>query len=117
MKRLMLIALSLFALPALSDTLYIAEFQGAPPGSVYYQAAKVPVLAQSTVAISGVQAQSNAFTSTTGLVRIQCDVACNVNFGVNPGVTTTMMRLGAGQTEYFVVNAGDKVAVIAAPSP
>lgn len=94
-------------------TLYVTEFPGAPPTSVYYQAAKVPALAQQTVGISGVQAQSNPFTSTTGLVRIHCDVICNVNFGINPGVTTGMMRLAAGQTEYFVVNAGDKVAVIA----
>jgi hypothetical protein len=106
-------ALMLAATVAQAGTLYVTEFSGSPPTYVAYQAARVPALAQQTVNIGGVQAQSNPFTSTTGLVRIHCDVICNVNFGVNPGVTTGMMRLIAGQTEYFVVNPGDKVAVIA----
>lgn len=102
-----------------ADTMYVTEFSGAPPQSVYYQAARVPLLAQQAVAISGVQAQSDAFTDTTGLVRIHCDIPCHINFGINPGVTTGMMRLAAGSTEYFVVPIGAsyKVVVISGVAP
>lgn len=114
MRFIAAVALSLFALPALAATLYVTEFTGAPPGSVYYQAAKAPAVANQTVAVGGGSLQSAAFGATTGLVRIHCDIICNVNIGsTNPTATTSSMRLAAGQTEYFVVLPGDKVAVIA----
>lgn len=61
--------------------------------------------------------QSDAFNSATGLIRIQCftsDVTdvCNVEIGgTNPTATGLSMRLTSGQTEYFVVKPGAKLAV------
>lgn len=96
-----------------ADTLYITEFVGAPPTSVYYQAVKAPAVAEQTVAISGTSARSSAFAITTGIVRISTDVDCHVVIGgTAPTATTSSMRLVAGASEYFVVAPGDKVAVI-----
>lgn len=103
---------------AQADTLYVTEYTAAPPDSVYYQAARTPAQANQTVAIAAASAQSAAFSIMTGLVRLHCDIACHVEVGgTNPTATTSSARLVAGQTEYFVVKPGDKVAVIADPTP
>lgn len=114
MKRIIAaLALALCALPSLASTLYVTEIQGAPPTSVYYQAARMPAVANQTVSIGVSSTQSAAFDSLTGLVRVHADVACHVLIGgTNPTALSTSMRFIAGQTEYFVVKAGDKLAVI-----
>jgi hypothetical protein len=112
MKRLLILAAALFAVPALADTLYVTEYVGAPPNSVYYQAVNAPAVVSSIVTITGTSAQSAAFSSTTGIVRLHCDVACVVEVGgTNPTAVTASAKLAAGQTEYFVVKPGHKVAV------
>lgn len=116
MRRIIFLVFALCGITSASRaaTLYVTEFQGAPPMSVYYQAARSPALIQQTVLFTSSSVQSSAFSATTGLVRIQCDAICNVTVGgTNPIATTSTMRLTAGQTEYFVVAPGDKVAVIA----
>lgn len=106
----------IFLGPAKADTLYLTEYEGAAP--VTYQAALTPPLASSTVAISASSAQSAAFQGRTKLVRVQCDVVCNVQVGgTNPTATASSARLVAGQTEYFAVRPGHKVAVIAGTAP
>jgi hypothetical protein len=113
---IVLLLLAFSAGRVLADTLYITEFSGPPAVSVYYQAANAPAVANQTVAIAGASAQSAVFSSTTKLVRIHTDVACMVNVGgTNPTATTSNMRLAAGQTEYFVVVPGQRLAVIIAP--
>jgi hypothetical protein len=118
MRRLLVAAaLVLAAVPALADVLYITEFKGAPPNSVYYQAATPPALANQAVNITpNSSVQSAAFNSATGLIRVQCaatsPAVCNVQIGgTNPTAGGTSMRMLDGQTEYFVVKAGDKLAV------
>ena len=95
--------------------LYIAEFSN--PGLTSYGAAlpmvKAPPLVEQTIAISGASAQSAAFAGTTDIIRVHSDAICSVLVGPNPTATTSTMRLAADQTEYFVVNPGDKIAVIA----
>lgn len=113
LRTLLALALTLAANLASAATLYVTEFTSAPPVSVYYQAANTPAVANQTVAIGVSSAQSAAFSGTTGLVRIHADVACHVVVGgASPTATATSMRLAAGQTEYFVVLAGQKLAVI-----
>ncbi len=109
-----LFALALLALASVSNaaTLYLTEFKDSPP--VTYQAAPMPANVNQTVAIGGGSLQSSAFAWNTILIRVHCDVICNVNIGgVSPTATTSSMRMAAGQTEYFQVKAGDKLAVIA----
>jgi hypothetical protein len=58
---------------------------------------------------------SAAFGSQTTLVRVHVDAIGVIAFGSAPvASTTTGIRMVAGQTEYFAVNGGQKVAVIVA---
>jgi hypothetical protein len=102
-------------------TLYITEFKGAAqqfgertwgagPGVVSFAAQ--PPLAEQTVAVGATSTQSNAFNASTCLVRISTDAICSVLFGANPTATASSARMAAGQTEYFGVSPGMKVAVI-----
>lgn len=90
-------------------TLYVTEF--AYPARFTGVAAQ-PYVATQAVTISGVSAQSVAFNANTSLVRIHTDAICSVVFGVAPTATTAEARLGVGQTEYFSIVPGQKVAVI-----
>lgn len=114
MARKILLPLMAVLLPmaAAADTLYVTEFRGAPPESVYYQAVKAPAVAKQAISITGTSAQSAAFASTTGIIRVHTDIAALVEIGgTNPTATSTSMRMAAGQTEYFIVSPGAKVAV------
>jgi hypothetical protein len=75
-------------------------------------AGQEPATAEQQVAIGGGSVQSAAFASTTRFVRLHADAACRIAFGVNPTAAGTSRRLAAGQTEYFGVIGGQKVAVI-----
>lgn len=74
--------------------------------------AMAPPIAEQTVAIGGSSAASAAFDAATRYVRLHTDAICSVAFGASPTATATKMRLAAGQTEYFAVPPGGKVAVI-----
>lgn len=104
-------------------SLYVTEYQGlgqVDPGGleglsfqVTAQSAKGPALAEQKITISGVTAQSAAFNRLTRLIRVHTDVVCSVSVGgANPAATVSSARLAANQTEYFSVDAGDKIAVI-----
>jgi hypothetical protein len=57
--------------------------------------------------------QSTAFKSNTTMVRLHTDTNCFIKFGLNPtAVTATDARMAAGQTEYFKVLPGYKVAAV-----
>lgn len=72
-----------------------------------------PSRAYQQVSIGAGSVQSTAFGNTTRFVRLHCDVAARVTFGDNPTAAAgTSMRMAAGQTEYFGVRPGQKVAVI-----
>ena len=95
-------------------TLYVTEFAGLgsdPNGSV--QAVAGPPLAEQTVAIGVSSAASAAFNPATTVVRLHTDAICSFKIGGNaPAATASSARMIAGQTEYFRVQPGDKVAVI-----
>lgn len=114
MRKLLAVAFLLFALPALADTLYVTEFP--VNQTVTYQAVKTPPTASQKITITGTSAQSAAFNAATTIIRVHADAACSVQIGgTNPTATTTSARFAAGQTEYFLVVAGDKLAVITNP--
>lgn len=74
--------------------------------------AQQPALAVQTIAIGAGSVQSAAFNSATRVVRLHTDAICSYRFGPNPTAIATTARLAAGQTEYFGVKPGDKVAII-----
>jgi GMP synthase-like glutamine amidotransferase len=76
------------------------------------QTGQEPALSTQQVSITAGSVQSAAFPSGTKMVRVHTDGAVRVAFGANPTAAATTMRLAAGQTEYFGVMEGHKVAVI-----
>jgi len=110
-KRLLIaIAFAVLAAPAFESVLYIDEYaQGSSP---IYPAATAPPVTSQTVAISGSAASSAAFSATTRLIRITCDVICSFLIGTSPTGTTSSARLCAGCVEYFIVVPGQKISVI-----
>jgi hypothetical protein len=94
-------------------TAYITEFTAqAGPGGALSQTPAMPKQAGQTVAIGGSSAQSNAFSSSTNLIRVHTDSICSVEIGSNPIATTASQRMAANQTEYFQVQPGQKLACI-----
>lgn len=92
-------------------TLYIAEFrQVGDLGRI--QAPEQPPYAEQTVAIGVGSVQSSAFNTATKFIRVHTDAICSIKIGSNPTATATTARMAAGQTEYFTVLAGHKLAVI-----
>ncbi|WP_439602792.1 hypothetical protein [Devosia sp.] len=95
-------------------TLYISEYSE----NGFRQLAGLPIAAmppavEQTKAIGGASVQSSAFGGQTRVVRLHTDVVCSITFGKDPTASATAMRLPADHTEYFAVQPGDKVAVIA----
>lgn len=94
--------------------LYVAEFekQGRDGAGFIAPVAKAPALVEQVVTIGATSEQSAAFGSLTRLVRVHTDAICSIAFGSDPTATANTSRMAAGQTEYFIVSPGDKVAVI-----
>ena len=76
------------------------------------QAAMLPGATQ-VITFGGTSVASTAFSSATKLVRVHTDAACHITAGDSPTATAGDMRLGAGQTEYFGVVPGQKLAALA----
>ena len=96
------------------STLYIEEFAElaiAKNGQVI-QAGQQPAVTTQAVTISGTSAQSAAFNARTRFVRLHTDGIISYLFGADPTATTAKPRMGSGQTEYFAVRPGLKVAAI-----
>ena len=75
--------------------------------------AMMPPLAEQTVAI-GAETDSNAFNASTRYIRVHVDAICSISIGLTPTASTTTLRMGAGDTEYFGVprNSGYKISVV-----
>jgi hypothetical protein len=72
------------------------------------------VLQQAGVPITGVSTASLPFNPATAYVRLHCDTVCCIAIGKNPvAIQPGVGRMALNQTEYFGVNPGDVVAVIA----
>jgi hypothetical protein len=96
--------------------LFITEFKHMPnEQSINGQPQAVMLGSENgTQAITlGASTQSTAMKYATRLVRLYAVAACHVAIGDNPTATTSSLPLGEGQTEYFGVEPGQKIAVIA----
>lgn len=92
----------------------ITEYAGlaTEAGNQTLPTALEPALLNQQVSIAGASAQSAPFNAGTKVVRVHADAACRVAFGANPTAAGTSMRMAAGQTEYFSVRPGLRLAVI-----
>ena len=94
-------------------TLYLSEFANmAGVGSRFVNAAPMAPLAEQTLSIGGSSTRSNAFSSTTQIIRVAADQACSISIGASPTATATKARLPANVPEYFAVQPGHMLAVI-----
>lgn len=71
-----------------------------------------PFVTQQQVNYVAGSTASNAFNAETRFVRLHTDTACRIEFGSAPTAIGTSMRMAAGQTEFFAVPAGIKVAAL-----
>lgn len=94
------------------SNLYVTEFAGPAQNFGTVQVAQTPVVAEQVISFTGTAGTSAAFNARTRMVRIHVDGIASLQFGASPTATTSMMRLTAGQTEYFGVTAGQKVSAV-----
>lgn len=70
-----------------------------------------PAITTQQLAI-GVNVVSNAFNENTTLVRVHADAPCRIEISPAPTATAASKRMAGGQTEYFGVRAGHRIAVV-----
>lgn len=90
---------------------YITEFRQLGLGG-NIQAPEMPPVTEQTRAIGASSAQSSAFSLDTKFIRVHADSICSIAIGANPTATAAKLRMVAGQTEYFAVQGGHKLATI-----
>ncbi len=86
--------------------LYITEYSGQKDGLPN----GLP-LAEQAITFS-TSTQSAALQTGTKFVRVHTDSLCSIAMGLNPTATTSTQRMIAGQTEYFGVAGGIKIAAV-----
>lgn len=96
--------------------LRIVEYTGIGRGSNdCVQAAALTNVEQAPILISGASTLSAAFAPKTRLIRVTAEAICSIYVGGTAPTATAgqSARFNAGQSEYFAVMPGDKLAVIA----
>ncbi len=96
-------------------TLYISEYGKltADVSGTRVQAVQEPAITDQVVDISAASLASQPFSSLTHIIRVHTDGACHIIIGTGtPTATTSRKRMAAGQTEYFGVQPGHRIAVI-----
>ncbi len=72
-----------------------------------------PSRAVQQVEITGVSEASEPVSDVTRFVRIHADTTCRIAFGPNPVASPASQRLPGGATEFYGIDPGTKIAVIA----
>jgi len=72
----------------------------------------MPPLAEQVVAIGLTSVQSAAFSSSTTLIMVHADADCHLAFGDDPTADATLHQMGSGETRFYGVVPGSKIAVI-----
>lgn len=71
-----------------------------------------PCLADQTIVTSAASAASAAFNASTKFVRVHAATIVSIAFGAAPVATTNSKRMNAGESAYFAVEPGQKMAAI-----
>jgi hypothetical protein len=94
-------------------SLYLTEYGDAMRGHI--GVAQGPAIKAQKLTI-GSEVKSTAFTENTRIIRVHVDAICSVLIGpvigTAPLAAVTDARMAADTTEYFGVNAGEKLSVI-----
>jgi hypothetical protein len=73
---------------------------------------EMPPLVSQRLTNGGASVQSAVFNSATRMIGVHTDAIISIAVGVNPTATTNDKRMAANTTEYFFVEAGQRIAVI-----
>ena len=65
------------------------------------------------VPITGASEASEPVSDVTRFVRVHADTTCRIAFGKEPVATAASQRLPGGATEFYGIDPGTKIAVIA----
>lgn len=99
--------------------IYVSEYDRLAPayGGGLGQVVQEPEIALQSIAITASSTLTAAFNGGTRIIRVHTDAICAIKIGPSPTAIvagdTGTKRMVAGQTEYFGVVPGDKLAVIA----
>jgi hypothetical protein len=119
MRRILMAATAfacLAASPCYAANAYISEYAtlaATASGGSSAQIATLPPLATQKKDFSGGAVSATAFGNTTKYIRLHCDAACS--FSVSGTATTSDPRIPLDGVEYFGVQPGQVLSVIANP--
>jgi hypothetical protein len=93
---------------------YVTEYKAlARDGFNFHMAAGVePNVAEQVRTVSGASAQTAAFNAQTAFVMVHTTEIVCLKFGADPTAVTTSHRMGAGETRFYGVTPGHKLAAI-----
>ena len=97
------------------STMYISEYEElASSENGMVQAGREPSVTTQKVTFTGTAGASAAFNSRTKFIRVSCDAAAFLAFGLDPtAVTATDLPVQASTPEYFGVIPGQKISAVA----
>jgi hypothetical protein len=93
---------------------YITEYAALARDAYNFHisAGKEPAAAEQVMTISGTSSQSAVFNEQTAFIMVHTtEVAC-LAFGSNPTAVSNRHRVGAGETRFYGVNPGHRMAAI-----
>lgn len=105
------------ASPANASKCYVKEYRasGTSATGVIEVAAEPAIVDQTAVDFTAGHAESAAFNAQTRYVRIWCDAQASFKIDFSPIATNAMSPLAASAPEYFSVQPGMKLSVVANP--
>lgn len=71
-----------------------------------------PAVAEQEISIGGASTQSAAFNARTNFIMVHAAAVCALAFGDTPTALANRHRLGAGETRFYGVSPGQRLAVI-----
>jgi hypothetical protein len=111
-------AVFLWVSPASAAKCYVKEYasSGNTRSNLPLQIASEPgIVDQTAVDFTSGHAESVAFSAQTTYIRLWCDAQASYIVGKTPLATNAMSPIGASTPEYFGVQPGDKISVVANP--
>lgn len=95
---------------------YITEFShiGLAFGNNVVQAPKVPPLAEQSMEIFLKSTASKLFNGAARLIMVHNEIACHYAFGKSPVAQQLFHKVGPGETRFYAVEGGDRLAVVEA---
>ncbi|MCA0276261.1 MAG: hypothetical protein LCH86_09665 [Proteobacteria bacterium] len=94
--------------------IYITEYTmlARDGGNFLIPTGQEPSIAEQQIANPAASTQSSAFNAQTRFIMVHASAAAHIAIGTNPTAVTTKHRLGAGETRFYGVPGGYKLAAI-----